>query len=1716
MLYNNLFPEDREYILQVGQDAPTLGFQLSPEYSKSMALKLSQINYRAPWLSPETQVALARGGASTAAVDQVGKMYMQRETDSYEQKKAATGVIYPGVQYIYDTAGFVKRISSKVLQALIPGVAETTVGFLSDTVGSAAQVAARPTKYASRWSLAALMAAPEYANTILGQVATGKGIDIPGMMHASTFQTMLDNQPIQGTGFLPNYRIVEEQARRSAAVRGTVYGSAWTVGRGVMSTGGIFKQEDMAYRYGSGIIDAIFNIVLPEPSKYISKGIKLGVYGISAVKSGETIETLMKAGGPIAGMKGLVPMLSEADRQSLVTALGPAKQRYLRESGLGMDVSGATYDARQFNSFFRTNPYAKKFVEKIIETKDAGVIWEDIFDGKITTDMALRLKRAKNEDQVISALSSGWTFGDRTLNAAIGTYKYERSLVGNSIRKMRWFQQVPEELIVVSGGDIDNQKAVMNLVRSVRAAGADDVAVKKMLDGDPDKNQMGIIEAFSKSASATPTARKNAINAYKGYLKTYLRSAGVRDEIIEQINSGGEMSIDRMKTYLRNRQGVESDNGLIRVLYEQFRENLDPAVFNQMFDGAGYTMNDIRLIQPANLVDLLNRVQILPDTRQIRRLTRSPLFRKLLSDEKGKQVIAKIPITSRAPIRQVDVVPPSKQALFEELKDEVHRLEINKGAARINAQERIDELKDQMTALTVQARRPVITGEQRLTLAAAELLQQRVWKLTTLATGGYIIRNMMDAQVRMATGGINQFRHPIDYINAVMGRKYGESITGFDFTDLGVGAGRRAVDEGRDLAESGVRTRVWERSNNEDIAEDLRNAFVSTKSRAGWNSADSGYHQRKSGSFTLVDRAAGPRNYPSKFHTDGVIQSAQKTLSDDFQSRVAISLAAGKSDDVIVEELVKFLDNERTYAFRATNALFSDGIDFFDRTSGTMRKFPPINLLNLKRSDPEFYRSLVDAYFRHVVLETVKVNTGNLDEVLFLFAHNAVGDLPNTRVLSTSMFKLKNDKDKLAIGNKRVVEIDGVEVKGIIKNIDGDSVTFVPILVDNAATAGRNGMGAKEARRIIERAEIYNESTKKGLAQAYPREQMIRYRSGGGFDSIEESVTRGMDNLTSGFFDFYDTASRTLEKSVVFRHYYYDEVVKHIDQLSYEEGMKLYAEIYEKSGGNIRAYFGESTGFAKLTKDPKVTKAIESLPNRKGVKGTLTVEELDDYSRFVAITDTKALLYDASSRNNIQDALRIVAPFENAWRDVIGRYASLAIEDNIHVYRQFHKVYRGFSEADPDGDGRGFIYRDPSTGEQMFTFPLSGTIAKLFTGINAPLAAPLTRLSQGISFYPALGPYASFALSTILPDVPKYDQVKALLLPYGEVSFKDAVNVVPYWLRKAAPAVEGMLFDKVNMNSVYGNTYMETLRALSVNTDKYDLGTEDGVTRLMADARQKAQIITIMRALGQFTGPASPTVEFKVPTKQGDKYVDALMTELREFEQQDYDSAIDKFLDLYGDDLVLYVSSKSRSIAQGLEATEEFGVWERTNTDIINQYPDTAYFMAPRGGGEFAFTVWQRQLQEGKREKFTDREMIDFAQNRLGSVKYRKARRMFGPSPTEPQLNALRGYREYLNEKLPGFPKRAVFETNRLANDIDQMDKLVKDPRLQRNEVAQLVRKYLARRKELMEIGDLKSFKAKKATSARIELYQLGESIAARNTEFDRVWSRFLAQEVDV
>jgi len=487
------------------------------------------------------------------------------------------------------------------------------------------------------------------------------------------------------------------------------------------------------------------------------------------------------------------------------------------------------------------------------------------------------------------------------------------------------------------------------------------------------------------------------------------------------------------------------------------------------------------------------------------------------------------------------------------------------------------------------------------------------------------------------------------------------------------------------------------------------------------------------------------------------------------------------------------------------------------------------------------------------------------------------------------------------------------------------------------------------------------------------------------------------------------------------------------------------------------------------------------------------------------------LLYDASTRGNLVDSLRIVMPFAQAWKDVLGTYAMLGAQHNIHMVRQFARVYKGLEQADPDQDGRGFLFRDPQTNEVQFQFPLSGSIAKLFTGIDAPLSAPLSRLSQGINYYPALGPYAQFAVSSFLPDIPRYDAIKELLLPYGETKAGDlAVGNIPGTYRKLA---EAFFADTENRTSTYGNVYIETLRALSVNPE-YDLSTEAGQTQLLADAKSRARVLTMMRAVSQFLGPASGTQEWKVPTDMGDKYVGVLLNELRKMQSEDYDTAIDRFLGLHGDELMLYTSSKSRVLRDGVEATEAFGKWERDNRDVMAAYQRTGAYFGPMGA-DYDFTVWERQLEEGSRERIGDRELIELAQLRVGSTRYRALRKMMPDNPSEKQRGILAAYRQQLHEEYPGFPIRPEFEVGKLANQLDELRNAVNDPRLSDNSIVPALKTYLAQR-DLFEstMGGL-SLGAKKKAGLRAQLFALGETLASQNPEFDRIWSRVLSQEVE-
>jgi hypothetical protein len=609
------------------------------------------------------------------------------------------------------------------------------------------------------------------------------------------------------------------------------------------------------------------------------------------------------------------------------------------------------------------------------------------------------------------------------------------------------------------------------------------------------------------------------------------------------------------------------------------------------------------------------------------------------------------------------------------------------------------------------------------------------------------------------------------------------------------------------------------------------------------------------------------------------------------------------------------------------------------------------------------------------------------------------------------------------------------------------------------------------------------------------------------FKTRAQNLEDGMNQATNWFFGrLYGTVTRKLERSPVFREYYYRQVTDLAGRLKPEDAQRFLddaAAKAKKAGVSIQDYVGDKQMVSVLRRSAETT-------------GDISLEELDDYAKFVALTRTKELLYDASNRSNLEDVLRVIMPFAPAWKEIMGTYVGFMKANPVNTARSFQRIYTGLQGADPDNDGRGFFYQDPNTNQMMFTFPASGTLAKVLTGLDAPLEAPVKRLSQGIQAFPALGPMGQVAASKILPHLPEAEFFTGLLLPYGLKGPATAFNPTPQWLQKATQVFTAPTAD---LETQYANTYIETLRALSASGD-YDLSSKDDINQLESDAKFKARILMGFRALSQFFGPTAGATEFKIPTEQGDRFVSGLIKEFYDMQANPdigYEKAVPEFLRIYGDEAALYVASKTRSVAEGLEATKEFQDWADANAGLVKDYASVANYLAP-AGSDFNFAVWSLQLQRGERVRLTDREVVELAQQRIGSAKYRDARRQVGPYPSDAARDALKRYREFLHGKYPGFPAVAEFEVGSFYNDILSLKDLVDDPRSAGNDTAVAIREYLIARERAIAVSGVseQGFKtAKSAARARAGLESIGISLAEKYPGFSRIFDRLLASEVE-
>lgn len=948
-------------------------------------------------------------------------------------------------------------------------------------------------------------------------------------------------------------------------------------------------------------------------------------------------------------------------------------------------------------------------------------------------------------------------------------------------------------------------------------------------------------------------------------------------------------------------------------------------------------------------------------------------------------------------------------------------------------------------------------GRLRLPFASVAFIQDKIWRTAILMTGGYGLRNLMEGQVSLAMSGKDAtsiLRHPLQHL--MWSTKTPKSLGRADIMG-------ETFDEVAGLAAM--------REYGKAVGKALRSHYT--------DPVDLMRRGKRVGQWRTVSNADGVP-VMAQAHADEL-----GLLNADY---VARRFAQGASRDEIIDELSQ--TDEGVRWFREQADYHINGRPIYDPATKTYHS------QSIDLNDRQNLELFIDS----IGARLDRATSGRSRDLIDIVAG---GRLADETIDATLIPRTANVGDTVEIPNPsgrgtrsaRLVSIDPQTNEAVVSPF---------AFKDREATEALDNLLQTDAIRLNPNAP-----------------QEITWEVRAAQASLPETVAQQWNDMTDKIFGFLHTKpAKYLERSPAFRQRYYawiSDLAPSMDQASLNRLITNVTDAAARGNTDAWRYVGSEDLWNKLLD-------LQANPGR--LTGVLDIKDVDFYAKGNALDDLKTMLYDASERSNIMEIARVVMPFAQAQIEFFKRFAGHYVTQtgfgplpNLKNIRKTQLVVEGGREADPDGDGRGFFYTDPITGEWMFSYPMSHYLTRALTSIgggpslDVGLSAPVKGFAIGLDFRPGLGPFAQIAASKILPDTPQYDQIRSLLLPYGETDFK-GTQFIPAWAQKI---VSG-LTDDPEANSIYGNTFMETYQAL-IATGTYDTTNRDDMEQLYEDARQKAQVLTILRGVGQFTGPSRPVPDFTIPTEDGDAYVKTLSKAFYDMRQEDYDTAVPRFLEAFGEDAFVYMAGKTRSVYGGLQSSTAFGEWERSGGHgrFLERYKNVGGYFADTGSN-FDFEVYSRNLQEGRMERLTAEESLALAEKIVATSYYRTVQRQIGAYPNDAQRQYLRDYRATLAKRYPGFGAAATYDTGKFENSIAELRQAVTDDAVAGDEITGAIKDYLDMRDQVLVEAQRRGFvgiTSKSTLDLREYLVGYAANLSAKVPNFSRIYDGLFSQEVE-
>jgi len=537
-----------------------------------------------------------------------------------------------------------------------------------------------------------------------------------------------------------------------------------------------------------------------------------------------------------------------------------------------------------------------------------------------------------------------------------------------------------------------------------------------------------------------------------------------------------------------------------------------------------------------------------------------------------------------------------------------------------------------------------------------------------------------------------------------------------------------------------------------------------------------------------------------------------------------------------------------------------------------------------------------------------------------------------------------------------------------------------------------------------------------------------------------------------------------LSRAPAFRQYYWEEAQKLIPAATEETRTAI-----------IRA-----AGEANLPRSSlrQMARAVSESPNGTALRN---LEEIDNLAKASALNRTRDLLYDLSKRHRITELTRNIAPFGEAWWEILSTWSRL-IGRNPGLVRRLQIGVEGARNS-------GFFDLDPETGRETFNYPLVGQLWSLIGGFNdTPISVDLKGDVRGVNLFagqviPGLGPGLQIPLSAFGPlrDNPDLAWLRDLLLPFGPVEGVDDVGDIftnpgawttdqfPAWLRRIRMLwVSG----DPNLERLRDNGIIDIMQAL-ILSGRYPRpdpqadpeGFANWQNVILDEATKIARWYIFLQAGGQLSAPSSPTPVFNVHvdgdpdlTKEGlydeTRYNQfSFMAEVlgdtpppihpedtggRVFTltalTRDYYDKLEQnngdtyktsmwFFSNYGFDPASLSIPHSRTIHT--RATGETGwEWQLRNRDLFDAFPDSAYYAGPvLDEGPFVYEAYLDGFRTGAREATTPQEWIKLYNWRSATLIYQHHRNtMYEQYGETDEVNAyLRALRLDLASKYDGY-----------------------------------------------------------------------------------------------